>query len=1006
MNASRETTGRKTVVFFARLFACLYVAAQLISATALWAQREPVVINKQYPIDKGNISPPHVDQTNECSTKVYVDSFVPHAIIRVFRAGSGLIGGPIAPSVGFAAIQLNVVLHTGDKIAATQTVNSVTSAMSATMIVGSMPASLSAPTVDPSIYACGRIVGVHGLVPGVKVEVQDKTLGTTIGMGSTPNAWGSDWDPVLTSALVSGHILRARQSSCTNVQSPYSTGESVKADPPIPVPSLDPPILNNDVVTAHDLLIGSDLQVLNHATAIGGGLSTGSDNWVSVAPPIGASSSISASQTLCTKGPSSTPQTPTTKIPTPLLLGPICPKTNAAFVRDSTLNATLVLLRNGTTVGYGGAAPGDVPLDIAPPAAFATGDSIQVAEYIGSSITLSNKVDVGCTNVLEYHNDSQRTGWNPVEKTLTTSNVRPGTFGRIATVPLDDQVDTQPLIVADQKMGATGTHSVAYVTTESNSVYAIDAWTGAVLNSRNLGTPIANPQGCGNNGPNVGIDGTGTIDLPSSTFYLISYVLQGGNPAYQLHALDLATLADKAGSPVTISANQTLQGGTSFPFTAAVQRQRPALLNANGRIYAAFGSFCDFKAAQTRGWVLAWDKTTLAPLPTHEVTNLLSSTNSQDCTYAGNHPCYLSSIWMSGYGIAADSKGSLYFTTGNSASGSYSSTENVAESAVKLSPDLTSVQGIFTPSNASVLDTDDTDYGSGGLMVLPDLPGNFPHLAAAAGKDGRMFLLNRDNMGGMHNPDIPMNGAIGNCWCGPTFFDAAAAGAAGAPRIVSSGGDGMGGGDRVVKLWSVSNSGTQPSLSMLASGAALEASDQDGGFFTSVSSNGGTAGTAIIWAVGRASGNDTHVSLYAFNATPSGASLPLLWSDVAGSWPNTGDNSNIVPTAANGRVYVASNKELQIFGLIDTRGGRPSGKKERYWGKLREIRGSRLTLELRTGRLLEVDLTQAIAEGRAAMADIGGSMVVEGSMTADNIFAADSAAKAKGSSLWGDDIEK
>ena len=264
---------------------------------------------------------------------------------------------------------------------------------------------------------------------------------------------------------------------------------------------------------------------------------------------------------------------------------------------------------------------------------------------------------------------------------------------------------------------------------------------------------------------------------------------------------------------------------------------------------------------------------------------------------------------MSGFGLALDSAGDIYFSTGNTAPGSYDSAFNIAESAVRMSGDLNHVVDFFTPSDHNTLDSTDQDFGAGGLMVLPDQPGLFPHLAAGAGKDGRMFLLNRDAMGGLHTPDIPQHVDLGRCWCGPSYFNSTAG-----PRVVSSGGTTSGGSQ--VKTWALTSSLGQPGLNLVASSAPLAAyNSQDPSFFTSVSSNGITPNTTIIWAAGRASGSGFDIRLYAFDATPSGVNLPLIWSGVAGNWPNIRANANIVPTIANGRVYVASNKELQIFGL-------------------------------------------------------------------------------------------
>jgi hypothetical protein len=521
------------------------------------------------------------------------------------------------------------------------------------------------------------------------------------------------------------------------------------------------------------------------------------------------------------------------------------------------------------------------------------------------------------TSVTTYHNDTQRTGWNSHESILAPVNVAPNSFGWLFTVLLDDQVDTQPLVVANVAIPGMGVHAVVYVTTENNTVYAIDADTGAsLITPRNLGSPVAfrgdgkdvkDPLSCFNNGPNVGINGTGTIDPSTNTLYILAFVNDAGVPEYDFHALDITTLKDRPGSPVKVVASQGVVN-----FTAAVQRQRAGLLDANGRIYAAFASFCDYAGDRARGWVLSWDKSTFSSLPGAELTNSLRSTNANTCTWPGNTPCYLAAIWMSGYGVASDPSGNVYFTTGNTAPSSYNSGSNLAESAVKMSPDLSTVLQFFTPSNESSMDTDDTDYGSGGLLVLPDQGGAFPHVAVGAGKDGRFWVLNRDSMGGQHTPDIPNNVPIGDCWCGPSYFGTAAGGV-----VVASGGDEKAPlQKRQITTWLLTTSGSQPSLSPVASAPAIEGSPQDGGFFTSTSSNGTGPNTAIIWAVGRAAGADNHVTLYAYNATPQGGTLPLLWSGPAGNWPNVGGNANIVPTVANGRVYVASNKQLQIFGLL------------------------------------------------------------------------------------------
>jgi hypothetical protein len=261
--------------------------------------------------------------------------------------------------------------------------------------------------------------------------------------------------------------------------------------------------------------------------------------------------------------------------------------------------------------------------------------------------------------VTTHHYDTFRTGWNPREFTLNYANVGSSKFGLLTSVPLDDLVDTQPLVVPGVNITAgpsPGKHDVVYVATEGNTIYAIDASSGVTLLTTNLGQPVPRPLGCNNNGPNVGINGTPVIDVPSSTMYVIAYTLENGVPVYRIHALDLGTLQDKVSS-VPVSGSHTLDDGSTFPFNATYQRQRPGLLEANGNVYAAFGSFCDSSADQSRGWILGWKTGMLAPLPGNALDDRLASSPN---TY------FLSSVWMSGCGVTADESRYLYFVTGNS----------------------------------------------------------------------------------------------------------------------------------------------------------------------------------------------------------------------------------------------------------------------------------------------------------------------------------------------------
>ena len=349
--------------------------------------------------------------------------------------------------------------------------------------------------------------------------------------------------------------------------------------------------------------------------------------------------------------------------------------------------------------------------------------------------------------VTTYHYDNQRTGWNQQETTLTPANVGPTSFGVIAQVVLDDQVDAQPLLVPGQPITAgltPGTYQVVYVATEGNTIYAIRASNGAVLLSRNLGTPVPTPLGCPSGaGPNVGINSTPVIDVAANALYVVAYTLISGNPTYQLFALHLNDLTDKI-PPVTIAASHMLSDGTTYNFNATYERQRPGLLLSSGNIYAGFGSFCDTFVGQTRGWLLGWQASTLAPLANNKLTDTLNTAN-----IFGQF--FLSSIWMSGYGIAAaPSSGNLFFSTGNSGPGSYDGVNNIQESVVKMDSQMVNVLGIFTPSDVITLDSGDGDLSSGGVLLLPTQPGPFPTLAVAAGKAGTMYLLNRASLGGLY----------------------------------------------------------------------------------------------------------------------------------------------------------------------------------------------------------------------------------------------------------------
>ncbi|HEX8817130.1 MAG TPA: hypothetical protein VF753_16655 [Terriglobales bacterium] len=496
-----------------------------------------------------------------------------------------------------------------------------------------------------------------------------------------------------------------------------------------------------------------------------------------------------------------------------------------------------------------------------------------------------------------YHYDNKRTGWNSHETSLTPANVTTKSFGLLHTVALDDQVDGQPLVVPGVPITAgpfSGTtHDVVYVATQGNTVYAIDVHTGAILLSPNFGTPGSWPLGCNNNGPRVGITSTPVIDRAAAILYVMVYTQTGSVRDYTLHALDLGSLTDKV-TPQPVAASHTLSSGATFNFKANYQRQRPALLLHEGNVYAGFGSFCDFSANVSRGWLLGWNAPTLTPLPSNQLNDLQPRQSSG---------FFLSSIWMSGFGPATNEEGDILFVTGNSNPGSYDGVSNIQESVVKVSATLANVLDLFTPKDQVFLDQEDNDFGSGGVLVLPDQPGATPHLAVAAGKDGNLYLMDEDNLGGFspHRNNVLGTYPIGGCWCGPSYYTAAD----GTGRIVASGGNN-------VSLYQVETA-PKAALKFLKGSNSIPGS-QNPGFFTVVSSNG--PANQIIWALSHPTGSgDNPIYLYAFDPNSGNSTMNTIFSAKAGFWPNFTGNSNLVPVVANGQVFVASHKTLTIFGL-------------------------------------------------------------------------------------------
>lgn len=507
-------------------------------------------------------------------------------------------------------------------------------------------------------------------------------------------------------------------------------------------------------------------------------------------------------------------------------------------------------------------------------------------------------------DVLTYHGDNLRTGWFSSETQLTASNVTPQAFGLLQTVTLDGRVDAEPLVAMHQTIEGHGVHNVVYVATENDSIYAIDADDGSVLWQQGFGTAVPYQHKCDDDNvfPVMGILGTPVIDRSAGAMYFVADTYDGHVDTFYLHAISLSNGADLVNA-VAIQFSQQLPSGEKWVFNPKSQLQRAGLLEANGSIYVAFGSNGDIDSPTARGTLLRYDATTLQLL-SGQITN---KRTKQSNSY------YLSSIWQSGYAPAADPNGDIYFSTGNSDPFKPSFSDlNRPDSVVHLSGDLSTRLDSFTPYNYFTLDIEDTDVGSGGLLLLPDQSGSIPHLAIAGGKGGSAFLLNRDNLGGFTKggPDkVLQEVTMGWCWCGPAYF----VGSDGQPYVLTGGSDG-------VISWQLQ---TTPSVQLVQQASTgpnvVSGLPDNGGVIPVVSSNGTTSGTGIVWFVQKpATSSDqdpgTPVTLMAYDAsnlTQQLVSLP------AGTWTHAvNSNANLVPTVANGKVYVASNKQLQIFGLL------------------------------------------------------------------------------------------
>lgn len=348
-------------------------------------------------------------------------------------------------------------------------------------------------------------------------------------------------------------------------------------------------------------------------------------------------------------------------------------------------------------------------------------------------------------NVVTYHNDVERSGLNPGETILSPSSVNSGSFGFLFSQSVDGVVVGEPLYLSNVSIPGLGAHNVVYVATLHDSVYAFDADNNSgsnasplwQVNFTNPAAGITTASGIALPCPGVttykeaGIVSTPVIDPTSGTLYVIAKTNENGTVFHRLHALDVTTGQERANSPVAIVATFTTNKGTTVKFNSLHAMNRPALLLNKGVIYAAFGSNgCNDNAY---GWVIAYDATTFQQVGVFNASPVKG----------------LASIWQSGSGPAADSAGNVYVSTAESDFTASTGGQDYGMSILKLvqGAGALTVADYFTPYNQVSLSKADLDLSSCGTVVLPDQPGSFPHVLVASGKEGTVYLLNRDNMG-------------------------------------------------------------------------------------------------------------------------------------------------------------------------------------------------------------------------------------------------------------------
>jgi len=500
---------------------------------------------------------------------------------------------------------------------------------------------------------------------------------------------------------------------------------------------------------------------------------------------------------------------------------------------------------------------------------------------------------VFATDVLMHHNDLARTGQMLAETTLTPANVNASSFGKVSFLAADGKVDAQPLFATALSIGGAP-HDVVYVATEHNSVYAYDATSYAQLWHATLngsGETPSDDRGCPDITPEIGVTSTPVIDRsrgPNGALYAVSMTKDsGGAYHHRLHALDLATGAELFGGPTEIAATYPGGGAGSvngvITFNASLHTERAALTLVGGNIYMGWTAHC-MSGAYT-GWLMAYNAGTL------------KQTSALNITPNGSQ----GSIWMAGSGMASDGS-SIYVVDGNGTFGTTLNAQgfpvdgNFGNSLMKLSAGQLQVTDYFAMSNVVEEANTDNDFGSGGVMLLPDqttAAGVVKHLAVAAGKDNHIYVVDRDSMG-------KFSPAANNIW--QELIGTLAGGIWGSPAYYKG----------VVYYGGLNDN--LKALPIAGAFLATTASSRSPTTFAypgatpAISANGASNG--IVWAAE----NGSTGALHAYDA--SNLANELYNSNQVGTRDQWGaGNKFITPMIARGKVYVGATNGVAVFGL-------------------------------------------------------------------------------------------